>query len=79
MKFVVFRNEFTIHISGFGNETNFCQCFTIFTPYAYTQLLDEVSYQPEETAFSDGKDPSNIAKNRYPNILPCKCTRKINC
>ena len=39
--------------------------------------MDEVSYQPEETAFSDGKDPSNIAKNRYPNILPCKCTCKI--
>ena len=36
------------------------------------QLLDTVSYQPEEGAFSDAKEQDNLLKNRYPDILPCE-------
>ena len=35
-------------------------------------MLDEVCYKPDESVFSDAQQPFNLAKNRYPTILPCK-------
>ena len=38
----------------------------------YSQLLDQVSRQPEEGDFSDAQEYYNRDKNRYPDKLPCK-------
>ena len=42
------------------------------TMLLYSQLLDQVSRQPEEGDFSDGQEYYNRGKNRYPDKLPCK-------
>ena len=38
----------------------------------YSQLLDQVSRQPEEGDFSDAQEYYNRGKNRYQDKLPCK-------
>ena len=46
----------------------------IFDIESLSQLLEQVCYVPNETAYTDAKKPFNTPKNRYQDVVPCKFT-----